>query len=134
MARTTKCRETTQESRHTAHSQILEAIAKGVETRLLRTVIVNIVTIESMCIARKLHIPEKEIQEWRSSRFFRSESIGEKSNLWSEGEGNQDSPDLTALTNKDRVISRVSTLSEQEHILKLRKQIQEEIQDRIRHA
>lgn len=54
------------------YSQTLEAIAKGVETRLHRTLIVNIVTLETIRIARKLHISEDEIQEWRSSRCFQS--------------------------------------------------------------
>lgn len=50
------------------YSNTLEAIAKGIETRLVNTVIVNIVTLETIKIARKLHIPEEEIQEWRSTR------------------------------------------------------------------
>jgi hypothetical protein len=56
------------------YSQTLEAIAKGVETRLLRTIIVNIVTLETIRIARKMHIPEGEIQEWRSLRCYKSKS------------------------------------------------------------
>jgi hypothetical protein len=55
-------------------SQILEAVAKGVEFRLVRTVVVNMVTFEIMCIAKKLHIPEEEIQEWQSLKYFRSNS------------------------------------------------------------
>jgi hypothetical protein len=66
--------ETNQEVQPISFAQILEAIAKGVETRLKRTVVVNVVTLETIYIARKLHIPEEEIQEWRSSRCFRSES------------------------------------------------------------
>ena len=99
MTRTIGHREIAQKSRHLLHSQMLESIAKGVEARLVRTVIHNIVIIESMHIARKLHIPEQEILEWRSARFHRSELIQENSNLWSK-EGKKDSPDLTVLTDK----------------------------------
>jgi len=66
--------ETKQKNQPITFSPILEAIAKGVEARLIRLVIANIVTLETMRIARKLHIPEEEIQEWRSSRFYRPES------------------------------------------------------------
>jgi hypothetical protein len=66
--------ETTQEVQSMPFSQILEAIAKGVEARLVRTVIVKVATVETMFIARKLHIPEEEIQKWRSLKYYRSES------------------------------------------------------------
>lgn len=67
--------EINQEIQPISFVQILEAIARGVETRLKRTIVVNIVTLETISIARKLHIPEEEIQEWRSSRCFRTESV-----------------------------------------------------------
>jgi hypothetical protein len=70
--------ETTQEVQSMLFTQLLEAIAKGVETRLARTLILKMVTIETICIARKLHIPEEEIQEWRSSRCSRSDLIEQK--------------------------------------------------------
>lgn len=70
--------ETTQEVQSMLFTQILEAIAKGVEARLARTLILKMVTIETICIARKLHIPEEEIQEWRSSRCSRSDLIEQK--------------------------------------------------------
>ncbi len=54
------------------YSNTLNAIAKGIETRLVDTIIVNIVTLETIKIARKLHIPEEEIQEWRSTRCCQS--------------------------------------------------------------
>lgn len=66
---------TNQENTGVSFNQILEAIAKGVEARLKRILVLNIVTLETIRIARKLHIPEEEIQEWRTSRFYRSESI-----------------------------------------------------------
>jgi hypothetical protein len=55
-------------------SQILEAVAKGVELRLVRTVMAKIVTLETIYLTCELDIPEEEIQEWRSSRYFRSKS------------------------------------------------------------
>jgi len=63
------------------YSQTLEAIAKGVETRLLRTIIINIVTLETIRIARKMHIPEREIQEWRSLRCYQSKAGKKTSTL-----------------------------------------------------
>ena len=53
--------------------RILDAIAKGVEARLVRSSIAKIVTLETINIAQKFHIPEKEIQEWYSSRCRRAE-------------------------------------------------------------
>jgi hypothetical protein len=101
MAKTIEGREATQKLQYIPYSQILEAIAKGVEARLLRTVIVNVVTIESMCIARKLNIPEEEIQEWRSSRFSRSQTIEDCSFLLSKGEGKLIPPNFrSSLTEK----------------------------------
>lgn len=73
MTATTERNETTQEVQRIPFSQILSAIATGVEARLTRTVVANMVTVETICVARKLHIPEDEIQEWRSSRCYRSE-------------------------------------------------------------
>ncbi len=77
-------------------TQILEAIARGVEARLARTVVLKMVTIETMCIARKLHIPEEEIQEWRSSRWYRLKSAEQTGCplLQSMGEGKQNFPEL----------------------------------------
>ena len=74
MTRTIEGSETNQEIQCMPFTQILEAIARGVEARLARTVVVKMVTLETICVARKLHIPEEEIQEWRSSRCYRSES------------------------------------------------------------
>ena len=54
------------------YSQTLDAIAKGVETRLVRSIITNLVTLETLRIARLLDIPEEEIQEWRSFRCCKS--------------------------------------------------------------
>jgi len=74
LTRTIEGSETTQEVQRMPFTQILEAIARGVEAKLARTVVIKMGTFETMCIARKLHIPEEEIQEWRSSRCYRSES------------------------------------------------------------
>jgi hypothetical protein len=65
--------ETTQKVQRMPFSRILEAIAKGVEARLVRIVVAEIVTLETIHIARKLDIPEEEIQEWRSSRCHKVE-------------------------------------------------------------
>ncbi len=54
-------------------SRILDAIAKGVETRLVRTTVAKMVILETLHVARKLDIPEEEIQEWRSSRHLKAE-------------------------------------------------------------
>lgn len=72
-------KETKHKVQPTSYVQILEAIAKGVESRLKRTVIINIVTLETIFIARKLQIPEKEIQEWRTSRCYHSGSTKDQS-------------------------------------------------------
>jgi len=46
----------------------LDAIAKGVEARLQRTLFRNLVIDQTACIARKMRIPEEEINQWRSFR------------------------------------------------------------------
>src|SRR4030043_401065 len=92
--------EATQEVQSMPFARILEAIARGVEARLARTEVVKMVTIETMCIARKLHIPEEEIQEWRSSRCYRSESVEGCSFLQSMREGEQNFPELSGFADK----------------------------------
>ena len=96
--------ETTQEVQSMLFTQLLEAIAKGVEARLARTLILKMVTIETICIARKLRIPEEEIQEWRSSRCFRSESVENYSFPQSLGEGQSDFPVILGFTENKRPI------------------------------
>src|SRR4030042_680092 len=88
--------ETNQEVQSMPFTRILEAIARGVEARLARTEVVKMVTIETMCIARKLHIPEEEIQEWRSSRCYRSESAEQTGCLFllSMGEVKKSFPEI----------------------------------------
>jgi hypothetical protein len=87
MTNTTKHTKKNQEIQHIPSTQILEAIAKGVEARLVGTIVVNMVTIETICIARKLHISEEAIQEWLASRFSRSETVEDGSFLPNKGEG-----------------------------------------------
>jgi hypothetical protein len=94
MTSTMERSKTTQEVQGMPFAQLFEAIARGVEARLARTEVLKIVTIETMCIARKLHIPEEEIQEWRSSRCYRSESTEQTNCLFlqSMGERKQNFP------------------------------------------
>ena len=82
----TERNETNQEVQPISFTQILEAIARGVENRLKRTVVANVVTLETIYIARKLHIPEEEIQEWRSSRCYRVKSYEDSSFIQKMGE------------------------------------------------
>jgi hypothetical protein len=72
MNNTNKHNGMNQETSPIPFSRILEAVAKGVELRLVRTVVAEMVTFETIFLARKLEIPEEEIQEWCSSRYFRS--------------------------------------------------------------
>lgn len=74
MVNTFELNKINQKNSLTPFSGVLEAIASGVETRLRRTIVRNIVTLETIYIARKMHIPEEDIQEWRTSRYHKSNS------------------------------------------------------------
>jgi hypothetical protein len=71
MGSTKKHSEMNREVSQMPFFRMLEAIAKGVELRLVRTVVANIVTSETIYIARELDIPEEEIKVWRSLRFHK---------------------------------------------------------------
>jgi cellobiose phosphorylase len=72
MRDTNKHNEINQGASLVPFSRILEAVAKGVELRLIRTIVAEMVTFETINLARKLEIPEEEIQEWSFSRYFSS--------------------------------------------------------------
>jgi hypothetical protein len=85
-------------------SQILEALAKGVELRLVRTVVANMVTFETIFLARKLDIPEEEIQGWCSSRYQTKELSEDSPFLESIGEMGKKYFELLSITDKKSLL------------------------------
>lgn len=85
-------------------SQILEAIAKGVEARLVCSSLIKLVTLETINIAQKLHIPEEEIQVWYSSRCLRVKLFEESPFIQDMRELNKYFPELTGFSDKERKI------------------------------
>jgi hypothetical protein len=102
MRKTTKHNEMNREVSHMSFSQMLEAIAKGVELRLAHTVVAKIVTLETIYIARELDVPEEDIKEWRSLRFHKEEISEASPFITSIREMGKKYFKLLSITNKEK--------------------------------
>jgi len=74
----------TSEASAAGTGQMLDAIARGVETKWARTLLRNIVMDQTAGIARKLGIPEGEILRWQSFRRLRLEFAADQGELASQ--------------------------------------------------
>jgi hypothetical protein len=102
MNNTNKREEMNQDASPIPFPRILEAVAKGVELRLVLTVVAEMVTFETIFLARKLEIPEEEIQEWCSSRYHEKELTGDRPFFKNIGEIGKKYFELFSITDKKK--------------------------------